>query len=239
MATAYGRGGIAGGAHTRGSTYASYKAEPKDPRQFLDPGQRGRYEGALGAIKSGGLNPRQTAKFEKRLRKGKVGKAFKVARRGFGRIQEAERDVGLLRDVAASRALGSVHTQASQLSKPWKMQMGSSPLLTSETLPEFAPAGLAEGIQPGHGKVGRQLRGQYQEGVGTQAQQNIAGLVRGSGSYGQLTAESYTGPGGYGEAVAKKREIGDSPIESYLEQRKYRRNLGGPQWWAKSAYYGA
>lgn len=223
MAVTYGRSGVAGGAHTGGSTYGSYKAQPRDPRQFLDPSQRGRYEGALGAIESGGLNPRQTAKFERRLRKGKTGKAFKVARGGFGRMQEAERDIGLLRDVAASRALGAVHTQASQLSKPWKMQMGTSPLLTSEPAQEFAPAGLFEGVQPG-GKLGRRLRTQYQEGVGTQAQQNIAGLVRGSGTYGTLGAESYTGAGSYGEAVAKKREISENPYASYLEKQRRRKD---------------
>ncbi len=241
MASAYGRSGVSGGAHSGGSNYSSFKAKPSGTSGFLDAGQRGRYEGALGVIKSGGLTVAQTAQFEKRLAKGKTNKAFRTARQGFGRVQEAERDVGLLRDVAASRALGAASNAASKLSKPWKMRTQSTALLTSETLPTFSPKGLTEGVKPG-GKVGAQLQAKYQEGSGTQAQQNIASLVRGSGTYGQLTADSYTGAGSYGAAVAKKKEISGmagSSVESYLEQRKYRRNLGGPHWWQKEAHYGS
>jgi hypothetical protein len=70
------------------------------------------------------------------------------------------------------------------------------------------------------------LRGAYAEGEGTQMQQNIAGLVRGSGTYGgPLEYSSYSGPGSLAQAEQTREEFDpNAQATEYLRRKK----LGRP-----------
>jgi hypothetical protein len=182
-----GQQGVTGGAHTTGVQRRGYV--PRSASTFLNPDQRAVYDKALGVMESGGLNEGQQSRFDKLTSKGKTKKAGKIARTGFEALEQAQKDLTSLGDVAANKALGDYQAFARTTSKPWEVRADQG-LLSPESI--SGNENLSTSLRSFYGSNPEAFKGikdYYVPGEGINVKNNIADVVRGQGS-GAISATS-------------------------------------------------
>lgn len=183
----YGRG-VAGGAHSGGTQYGTGTARAAEA--FLSPEERGSFLRSADVLQAGGMTPKIQKKYEKRLRKGKISKAYRQAAKGFGKMQSAEQNIGKLREQAAGRALGAFREQGMQLSKPWQLKQPPGLLKPTEVDP-FDYSGLM-GERITTKKLQKRLTKSYGYGGGPGVKGQLGELVQSRGFAPKLQWQQHT-----------------------------------------------